>query len=341
MWQFFYWTIAALLLFFVFSNRSYDLEIRWMVVLTISIMSFCLSYFINNFLIPEYLFEGKYFRFVYLMLSAFIISVWINYLSFIYILWITSRDSSDVVYPGQQDVLLLMSGGYIIILFAAFIHFIKESYKRQIERDKIAKQKIETELKLKDAKLKLLQNQLHPHFLFNMLNNIYGLWMENSKSTPDIILKLSGLLDFILYECDKEKILLEKEIYFIRDYTDLEILRHDKRLTVDIILPDNNHNLILSPLLLFTFIENAFKHGADKNIGESHISVRIEIYLKTIQLSVCNNYTPDATTNNQSGKGIGLNNVRERLNLLYPGKHQLKIDDNNGSYKVELSVETD
>lgn len=181
LWQIIYWLFAALLLFFVFSNRQYDLNIRIAVVIILTLMSIGLSLIINHYLIPHYLFKGRYFLFGYLVLGSFLVSVWINLLCILLILWRNANNFQGVVLPDGTDLLLLVSGSYIIILFAAFVHFIKETFTRLIEHDKIERQKTEMELKLKEARLQLLQDQLNPHFLFNMLNNIYGLLRSGSK----------------------------------------------------------------------------------------------------------------------------------------------------------------
>jgi len=206
-----------------------------------------------------------------------------------------------------------------------------------MERDRIARQKAETELKLQEARLKLLQGQLHPHFLFNMLNNLYGLWMEKSDATPDVILKLSALLDYMLYNCDKEKVTLREEMQFIRNYIDLEAIRHDSRLKLDINLPDFNQNQMIAPLILFAFVENAFKHAANKNTGETYISISLRTSANSVDFRVTNNFTP----NEETSTGIGLKNVEERLNLIYNSRYKLNIDKKNKQYNVWLSLETE
>ncbi len=341
LWHFIYWLLAGFLLFFVFSNRNYDLKIRGMVVVAITFMSIGLTFFINYYLITKFLFIGRYFLFLYFLVSAILVSIWINYLSIFYILWYTEINSPQLKLPGNQDVILLISGSYIIILFAAFIHFIKESYRRLIERDRISRQKTETEFKLKEAKLRLLQGQLHPHFLFNMLNNLYGLWMENSKTTPDIILKLSDLLDYMLYGCDKATVPLQNEMQFIRNYVDLEVLRHDNRLKPEINLPESCFEASIAPLILFSFVENAFKHGVNKNIGDSFVSISLSLYSQNLEFIVINNFNTDESEIFNESKGVGFKNVEERLNLLYPGKHELTIEKENCVFKVILKIELD
>jgi sensor histidine kinase YesM len=337
LWHSIYWLLAASLLFFVFNNQQYDVNIRILVVSSLTLMSIGLTLFINNYLIPKFLFKGKLLLFSYLMLASVIISIWINILCIVYILWHTAYYFRGVLLPTKTDLILLISGSYIIILFAAFVHFIKETYYRQMERDRIARQKAETELKLQEARLKLLQGQLHPHFLFNMLNNLYGLWMEKSDATPDVILKLSALLDYMLYNCDKEKVTLREEMQFIRNYIDLEAIRHDSRLKLDINLPDFNQNQMIAPLILFAFVENAFKHAANKNTGETYISISLRTSANSVDFRVTNNFTP----NEETSTGIGLKNVEERLNLIYNSRYKLNIDKKNKQYNVWLSLETE
>jgi len=335
LWQTIYWIIAAIVLFFIFSNQQYDINIRVLVVTSITIMSIGLTLLVNNYLIPRYLFKGKLFFFGYLVLTSVIISIWVNILCIMLILWYTATYYRGLVLPTNKDLILLISGSYIIILFAAFVHFIKETYTRQIERDRIAQQKAETELKLQEAKLKLLQGQLHPHFLFNMLNNLYGLWMEKSNATPDVILKLSALLDYMLYNCDKEKVQLRDEIRFIRNFIELEAIRHDSRLKLHVNMPDIKDSSTIAPLILFSFVENAFKHGANKNAGESFISIELKSINNSIDFKAINNFS----SREYHSVGIGLKNVMERLKLLYNDKYKLIIDEKDLLYTVSLHLE--
>jgi hypothetical protein len=204
-----------------------------------------------------------------------------------------------------------------------------------MEHERISQQKVETELKLKEAQLKLLQGQLQPHFLFNMLNNLYGLWMERSDATPEVILKLSALLDYMLYECNQEKVPLKNEVQFIRNYIDLETIRYDNRLKLNINFPDSIDNQTIAPLILFSFVENAFKHGANRNSGESNISINLISTNRSIDFVVVNNFTPSDSTST----GIGLKNVEERLNLLYRNKYRLIITTENNQFTVSLHLE--
>lgn len=336
LWQFLYWIFAAMLLLFVFSNSQYDFVVRVAVSVIITVISFGISTLINYYLIPRYLFGGKTLRFIYLLVFAVIFSVWINIISVIFIIWYTAYYYPLTALPNHTDLGLLISGSFLIIMFAAIIHFIKETYTKLIERNRAEQQKTETELKLQEAKLKLLQGQLHPHFLFNMLNNLYGLWMENSKSTPEVILKLSSLLDYMLYECDSEKVAMRNEIEFIKNYIDLEKLRHDSRLKVDFTIENSLDNLEIAPLLLFSFVENAFKHGANKTSGESSICIRLKVDDNSLDFEVENTFL--VIDESKSRNGIGLKNVEERLNLLYNNQYTLNISTDNNIYRVSLQL---
>jgi LytS/YehU family sensor histidine kinase len=241
------------------------------------------------------------------------------------------------VLPSTTDLILLISGSYIVMLFAAFVHFIKETFTKQAERDYIARQKAETDLKLNEARLKLLQGQLHPHFLFNMLNNLYGLWMEKSDATPEVIIKLSKLLDYMLYQCNTDKVLLKDEIEFIHNYIDLEMIRHDARLKLSVNIDQLEEDIWIAPLILFVFVENAFKHGVQQNVGLSKVQVNLRKSEMGIYFEVINNCKPPQV----EVCGIGLQNVKERLNLIYCNKHNLDIRIENGYFIVKLNINID
>lgn len=329
------WLLAALVLFVVFSNKDNSFSIRILVVSVLTVMSFLFSTFINQYLIPKFLFKDKHFLFIYQLLFGFVISAWINILCIMLILWQTANQIQHGNLPTKTDLILLLSGSYLIILFATVVHFIRESYRKTIEKDRVLLLKAESELRLKEARLKLLQGQLHPHFLFNMLNNLYGLWIEKSDNTPDVILKLSSLLDYMLYQSNREMVSLQEEIDFLKNYLDLERIRHDDRLKLDCVLPDETYGLPIGPLLLFTFVENAFKHGVNNHPGSGQISLSLQCKPDEISFSIRNYYS---IIGNQPERpsGIGLRNVEERLKLLYPNQHQLDISDHDHLFDVTL-----
>lgn len=338
-WRAVYWTTAALLMFFIFSNRSYDLQIRFALVGLLIVCSYFISYAVNQYLIPNLLFQGKIFLFVYALFALLILTLWVIFLAIFIILLYSTINLPDVVIPRREEIIILISGNYLIVILAAVIHFIRESYKRYIEKNQLERQKQETEVKLKEAHLKLLQGQIHPHFLFNMLNNLYVLVKDNTQYSQKVILKLSELLDYMLYECNQEKVELHKEIQFIQNYIELERIRHDENFNVKTNFPEDTGNTKIAPLILFPFVENAFKHGFQSASGTY---VKIDLKRNNTHLIFkVENSTSEKTADkyrNQEGKGIGLKNIRERLELLYPNKFNLEILPGKEIYKIRLEI---
>jgi LytS/YehU family sensor histidine kinase len=244
-----------------------------------------------------------------------------------------------MLIPAPSEIIVLITGNYLLVIIAVVIHFIKESYRRLVEKNNIEKQKHQTELKLKEAKLKLLQGQIHPHFLFNMLNNLYGMVNESVDDSRTIIMKLSDLLDYMLYECDKPYVKLEKEIKFIENYIELERIRHDENFNVSIDYSQINDKVVITPLILFPFVENAFKHGFN-NPEKNYIKIKIELIGNDFKLEIINSLTDIKSDKylNQEGKGIGLKNIRDRLNLIYKDKYKLNIVEKNDEFIVKLNL---
>lgn len=197
------------------------------------------------------------------------------------------------------------------------------------ERQKTEKLKTE----IATSQLVALKAQIHPHFLFNTLNNIYSLAQIQSTSTAVAVEKLSHLLDYLLYECNSNTVALEKEIQFLENYLALNQIRFGDRLKIEKKITIDNHYQI-APLLLLPIIENMFKHGLEKNIGETVFKIHLSAHHNTLSLTTINS----AETNENKDHGIGLQNLREQLDLLYPGKHKLKIDQQQHSFEVNMQV---
>ncbi|MEZ4953626.1 MAG: histidine kinase [Saprospiraceae bacterium] len=185
------------------------------------------------------------------------------------------------------------------------------------------------------SELKFLRSQTNPHFLFNTLNNLYHLARKNSSNTPDAILKLSGLMRFMLYECTATTIPISKEIDLIRDYIELEKLQYDNRLTVDFKVDATIENQKIAPLLLMPFVENAFKHGASESTGNIWVYIYLTIKNGVLEFSVKNSKDPDTQ---YSDEGIGLKNIKRQLDLIYPN-HILEIKNRENEFEIYLKIE--
>lgn len=216
--------------------------------------------------------------------------------------------------------------------------FLSSIVRNISERRKKEQEKINLENKMLEAESKMLKSQLNPHFLFNALNNIYSLSQMKSDKTPESIHKLSNMLRYVLYDCDTEKVSLKQEIDYIESYVQLQLLKDEEssnNVKVDI---DNvNGKLQITPMLLITFIENCFKHSNFEDIEKNWIEIKLSTEGNFLTL-IAKNSDPGAQVKDKVG-GVGLENVKRRLELAYPGKYTLKIKEEDKIYEVELTMD--
>ncbi len=221
---------------------------------------------------------------------------------------------------------------YAVIGFAVSLKVIRDWYKK----DRLA---AALQVEKRDAEMQFLRAQIHPHFLFNTLNNLYGLALQKSPHTPDGILRLSGLLDFILYECNAEYIPLEKEIKLIRDYIELERLRFGARLHLKFVHENPPDSTRIAPLLLLPFVENAFKHGASATNEPVAIQISLRLNERRLFFQVENSKPGKQTVRENGSKGIGLRNVEKRLELIYSGRYHLEKINGDDLFLIALTIE--
>lgn len=198
----------------------------------------------------------------------------------------------------------------------------------------VEKEKQLTEEKLQ-AELQFLRSQTNPHFLFNTLNNLYALARKKSDATAPIIMKLSKLLRFMLYECNQGSILLKQEVQIIEDYISLEKLRYNQRLNINFTSEIDDENEPIAPLLLLPLVENAFKHGASETRFDAYINISIKLKAQHLLFRVENGKEED---DEEQRDGIGLPNVSRQLALLYPAAHHLEISNEKAFFRVTLTI---
>jgi len=188
-----------------------------------------------------------------------------------------------------------------------------------------------------ESRMQFLKSQINPHFLFNNLNNLYAYALEESPKTPTIILKLSSLLRYMLYDCQEKLVLVEKEINSLQDFIHLQELQIEDRGDIQFTTSGQTSNWKIAPLILIVFIENCFKHSTSSQTDNIQIDIDLAIQGAQLIMNCSNTFSP--TTNTQKlTKGIGLKNVKDRLALLYPNAHQLDIQENRNVYKVQLEL---
>jgi LytS/YehU family sensor histidine kinase len=238
--------------------------------------------------------------------------------------------------PMSRNYVFILILVYLIVFMGSLISLIGHNFKTQSYTNELQNKLLETQLQIKDQELQYLKKQIHPHFLFNTLNTIYGFALKQSTDTPEIILKLSNLLDYILYQVNKPSVGLVEEVSHIKEYIDLERIRFQETLKVDFTSEEIHSDIQIAPMLLIPFVENAFKHG---DLIDDFLHIELEIKTDgngldfNIKNSVKENYQ-EKTKN-----GIGLENIKKRLDILYVNNYSLDINRENNWYKVRLKIE--
>lgn len=187
-----------------------------------------------------------------------------------------------------------------------------------------------------EAELQMLKSQLNPHFLFNVLNNLYALAIQKSEDTPRLIARLSDLFEFMLYQSSKNMVPLSDEVELIKTYAELQTMKYGDRLKFNINFEKGDAHRMVAPLILFPFIENCFKHGCSNDPGQPSIDLDIIIGQDEIVFRVSNSKPSKSNNDEKKAGGIGIENTRKRLEILYPDKHELLIRDLPDAYHVEL-----
>lgn len=330
----FFWIGVWFFFVYFFSYNSNDtLYITWFSSLLLPI-TLLTTYITIYVLIPKYLLTKKYaqlllYGFYTLVMSVYLITLAI-YGSFI---CITKLDIAKVPPMGRNFIFILILV-YLIVAVISFVYILNHNFNVQSQFKVLENKILETNLQIKQQELNYLKKQIHPHFLFNTLNTIYGLSLKKSEYTPDVILKLSNLLDYILYQVQKPKVVLSEEVAHIHEYIDLEKIRFQDRLKVDFTTAIENETLLIPPMLFLPFIENAFKHG---NIINHFLTISIRLQATNDQLTFyCSNSA--YLKEQESSTGIGLENIKKRLALLYPEKHELNIVTTPDNFAVALEI---
>jgi sensor histidine kinase YesM len=222
-------------------------------------------------------------------------------------------------------------GAFTITASALMIKFVKYWYLKQQHNLRLQKEN-------SDAQLRLLTAQVHPHFLFNTLNNIYSQAQTESPKSSKMIMGLSDMLRYILYEGQKPLVPLQQELLMVSEYINLEKIRYGNKLDVHVLIPDKTDDIYIAPLLLLPFVENCFKHGTSNMLQDPWINLTVELKDMTLVMKLMNGKT-SLNVNLQNKQGIGINNVSQRLNLLYKDKYDLQIREEEEVFVVDLKVE--
>ncbi|RMA57287.1 sensor histidine kinase [Ulvibacter antarcticus] len=284
-------------------------------------------------IIPEYLISKRYILFALYSIYAVIISAYLIVISIFYGLVYLSNFQYSNMAPISKSILFVSISVYLVVVIVSAFKLLKLNLKHSEEKSKLENKILETQLKLKEQELNYLKMQIHPHFLFNTLNTMYGFALKKADETPEMILKLSNLLDYLLYQADKPFVSLIDEINHINDYIALEKMRFNDVLNLEFNTNGISEDLKIAPMLLIPFIENSFKHGV---IISRQLTIKINLRCEGETMHF---YIENTNLNAEiSSKGIGLENIRKRLDLLYNNDYILKIENENDLFKVNLQL---
>ncbi|WMX12027.1 MULTISPECIES: sensor histidine kinase [unclassified Aureispira] len=289
-------------------------------------------------LIPKYLLRKHYWTFLIYSIYLITISACLIALSILGGLVFLSDLNVDEMLPMSKNFMLVFIGVYTIVFIASAFSLERQNQHTITKNQELKNQLLERELKLNAQKLNYLKMQIHPHFLFNTLNTIYGFALQKSDYTAEMILRLSNLLDYLLYQINDAVVELREEVEHIQDYIALEKLRFQDVLNINFEISMNERPTLVAPMLMLPFVENAFKHGAIKN-GVFDITIKLQVKGEQIYFAISNSISSDFE-DSQVG-GIGLKNIRNRLDLLYKDRHLLNFDVNDDCFKVELYLNND
>ena len=333
-----FWLIyfIVFMAWFGFDINNYKTSIETTLVFTPA--NFIYIYGVVYWLVPKYLIKGKHLTFCLMFFVWMVAGLIMNYLSRYYILLPLRGVQPDYSLNLSQNETyrkVFAFGSFVVMntvaMIGGFIKFFKYWYAEQ-------EQKIQAEKEKLNAELQLLKAQLHPHFLFNTLNNLYSLIYEKSDKAPQMLMRLSGLLSYVLYECKDDEVLLSKEISIIKDYVALEKERYGNRLEVSFNFSGDIDDKMIAPMLFQPFIENAFKHGTSEQLGKVWMSIDLSVRGNQLYFKVINSCDNNPVTAPEN-PGVGIENVKKRLGLLYPERFELQNGIEGDVYIVSLSLE--
>lgn len=322
----FFW-IAVLIFYSIFfgrKNSNYDQTFFFVgLLMPVTVAT---TYFVNYYLVPQYLLKSRYavfaLYFIYTLLLSLLLEIMISLFTFLIMAGMRVSNMS----PATIDIFFLLTALLMIVFFSLAMKLLLHWRESRADYQKLMLDKAESELKF-------LKAQLNPHFLFNTLNNLYFLASEKSDNAPKAILGLSEILDYVLRSGKAQLVHLDDELKQVENYIALELLRYQDRVEVNVKYSGNTHPYQIAPMILITLVENAFKHGVMPSMQKAYINVHVSAVNNTISICVSN-----STTVSNQGMGIGLENLKNQLAYLYSNNYRLQISNEGNEFKVQLTL---
>lgn len=329
-----FWVLVWFFYRYFFSYNSDDTAyVFWfssfLVPLTMSV-----TYVMVYVLIPRFLLKREYKEFIKNSFYLLVVTAYIITLLLYGFLYFYLDMKISMMPPMSKNFTFILILVMLVVGAVSSIRILDQNFKT-ISRNKELQNKIlAAQLELKEQELHYLKSQIHPHFLFNTLNTIYGMAIKQSKQTPELILRLSNLLDYILYQISKPRVALKEEILHIEEYLELERIRFKDTLLVNLNYGDIGEHIEIAPMLLIPFVENAFKHGS---IIDGYLKIDIDAKVEKDKLFF---WIRNTTLNhgNSRESGIGLDNTIKRLDLHYADNYELSQNLADNVFEVKLVI---
>lgn len=285
-----------------------------------------------EWLLPAAARRSAWLLYAVLVILLIAVFTWVNYQFFQSWSSAILPDYFFISYFSYTEVSLFF------IIYIGLTSLIKLS-KSWFSVNELQRRLLQSEKEKVQMELKALRSQINPHFFFNTLNSIYSMSLEQDQRLPGTVLQLSDLMRYFLYESKGEFVPLDKELAVLKDYISLQKLRSGNLLDLDVDIRGNTTNLYIAPLLLITFVENAFKHGAKGETGKTFIRLALTVEGNALNFRLENNIGFADEIDDPDHKGVGLKNVSRRLQLLYPGKYELRTGQEHNSFVVQLNLQ--
>ncbi len=288
-------------------------------------------YFNLNYLIPRYLTQRTFATYCILLIFAAIALTPIKTVIF-YFLYANKPLNQEYLIFNMGYIFLSM---FMIACFSTIIQVMTDWLRHRQEKK-------ELETKTMQSELNFLKSQINPHFLFNTLNSLYALTLKKSEKAPEIVIQLSEIMRYMLYECNERRVPLRKEVNYMKNYIELERLRQGSDVDLQFTVKGEIGDQKIAPLMFIPFIENSFKHGLSNQIKHGFVHICLELVDGVIKLHIQNSKTPaQPLQEHKRSGGIGLVNIQRRLDLIYPERYTLEIRDQPDRYIINLSIELD
>ena len=329
-----FWFLVWLFFVYFFSYGTEDWKFTISFSMSTLPVTMAVSYVFAYHLIPKYLIPRKNGAFMLYTLYTIVCSVFVILMvTFVNFIFLSDFDITKMPLL-TRNVSFIFILVYLVVTFVSLVVLIQHSYRTAKLNNELTTKLLEGKLKLKQKELFYLKQQIHPHFLFNTLNTVYGFALKESKETPNIILKLSNLLDYILNQIDKPLVLISEEVKYIESYIGLEQVRFQDTLKVSF-HKEISGDPHIPPMLLMPFVENAFKHGAAID-GTLEVILDLKAHKEGMIFHVKN--TISSSNESEGGHGLGIRNSKDRLDALFPNGYQLDTRKDGHWHHLYLEI---